>query len=77
MAIILPGTGHLLLQRADRALTFLFFIIILGWVSFRLTTPEHNFLGRYAFGLFVYALSIIDAYRLARIRYEVWRHRAR
>ena len=32
-----------------------------------------SFIGRSAGGLFVWALSIPDAYRIARIRYEVWR----
>lgn len=67
-AILFPGTGHLLLGRSDRALKFLFFMIVLGWVSYRLTTPAHSFVGRYAFGIFVYAISIVDSFSAARLR---------
>jgi hypothetical protein len=72
-AIVLPGAGHLLLGLQQRAMTFLFFILMLGLVTYHLTTPEHSFLGRYAGGLFVYAISLTDAYKLARLRWERWR----
>lgn len=72
-AIVLPGSGHLLLGLQQRAMTFLFFIIMLGLVTYNLTTPEHSFLGRYAGGLLIYAISLTDAYKLARLRYERWR----
>ena len=73
VAILLPGCGHLLLGQQRRGLTFLFFMLLLGLVTFQLTTPERSLVGRYAGGLFVYALSLTDAYRLARERYERWR----
>lgn len=72
-AIVLPGCGHLLLGLQQRAMTFLFFILLLGLVTAQLAPPDRSFLGRYAGGLFVYALSLTDAYRLARLRYERWR----
>jgi hypothetical protein len=35
----------------------------------RRSAPEHaSFLGRYAGGIFIYALSIIDAYKIARVK---------
>lgn len=72
-AILLPGCGHLLLGLQQRALTFLFFILLLGLVTAQLAEPDRSFLGRYAGGIFVYALSLTDAYRLARLRHERWR----
>jgi len=42
-------------------------------LSYLTTTPEHSFIGRHAGGLFVWAISIPDAYRLAKIRYEALR----
>lgn len=69
-AVVLPGIGQLLNGMTNRALTMLFFMILLGWVTYHTTTPDHSFLGRYAGGLFVYAISILDAYRFARIRWE-------
>ena len=32
--------------------------------------------GKLAGGLFVYAMSILDAYRHARVRFEIWHHSA-
>jgi hypothetical protein len=72
-AIVLPGVGHVLARLPGRGLTFLFFMLLLGWVSYHLTTPEHSFLGRYAGGLLIYAISILDAYKLARLRWERYR----
>src|SRR5262245_8714482 len=68
VAILLPGVGQLFNGSSKRALMFLFFMLSLGWVSYHLTTPEHSFVGRYAGGFFVYAMSIMDAYRFARLR---------
>jgi hypothetical protein len=73
VAVLLPGCGHLLLRLQQRGLTFLFFMLLLGLVTWQLTTPEQSLLGRYAGGLFVYAISITDAYKLARVRRERWR----
>jgi hypothetical protein len=70
VAILLPGVGQVLNQQPQRGLTFLFFLLLGGWVSYHLTTPDHSFLGRYAGGIFVYAMSILDAYKWARVRYE-------
>lgn len=72
-AILLPGCGHLLIGQQQRGATFLFFILLLGAMSWQLTMPEQSLVGRYAGGLFVYALSLTDAYRLARLRHERWR----
>jgi len=35
--------------------------------------PQASFLGHYAGGLFIYALSILDAYKTARVKRETWR----
>jgi hypothetical protein len=73
-AIFLPGSGHALLGLAQRGLMFLFFIIILGWAS-RNTMPEHfTLIGRHIGGIFVYGISVLDAYKIARIRFVEWTH---
>lgn len=73
LAIILPGGGHVAVGQPYRGLGFAFFTLLLAVLSWHTTTPEHSFIGRAAMGLFVWAISIPDAYKLARIRYEVWR----
>lgn len=69
LAAVLPGAGHVACGLATRALTFLFFMLMLGAVSYHLTTPDHSFVGRHAGGVFIYAISVLDAYRIARIRW--------
>lgn len=76
LAIVLPGVGHVAAGQPQRGFGFAFFSLLLALVSWHTTTPEHSFIGRSAGGLFVWALSIPDAYRLARLRYETWRARA-
>jgi hypothetical protein len=72
-AIVLPGVGHVLLGQPQRGFGFAFFSLLLALLTFHATTPDHSFVGRAAGGLFVWAVSIPDAYRLARLRYETWR----
>lgn len=74
-ALLLPGTGQVLNGTPQRGLVFLFFMIMLGWVSMNLMPAEASFIGRTIGGVFIYGLSVIDAYRRARIRYEQWRYR--
>ncbi|KUM25185.1 hypothetical protein AU467_27255 [Mesorhizobium loti] len=74
-AIALPGSGHVVLGLPARGLQFLFFMVILGWVTTKVAPPDTNFIGRHAGGFLIYALSILDAYRIARIRHAIWIHR--
>jgi hypothetical protein len=72
LAIVLPGAGHVAIGLPQRGLGFAFFTALLAILSWLTTTPEHSFMGRIAGGLFVWAISIPDAYTVARIRYENW-----
>jgi hypothetical protein len=76
VAVVLPGVGHVVSRQPMRGLIFLFFIILLGAFTLKTAAPDVSIVGKYAGGLFVWAMSILDAYRIARIRYEVWRHQA-
>jgi hypothetical protein len=75
LAIVLPGVGHVAVGQPQRGFGFAFFSLLLALATWHTTTPEHSFIGRSAGGLFVWALSIPDAYRIARLRYEAWRLR--
>ena len=68
VAIILPGIGHVLAGQPKRGFTMQMFMIVLAMVTWHLTTPAQSLVGRLAGGLFVYALSVPEAYRLARLR---------
>lgn len=69
VAILLPGMGQVLNGMLVRAWIMLFFGLSLGVVTYRLTTPEHSFIGRHAGGFFIYAIMVMDAYLWARYRY--------
>ena len=71
-AIVLPASGHVLLGLAGRGLQFLFFMVILGWVTTKFAPPDASFVGRHAGGVLIYALSVFDAYKIARIRMAKW-----
>ena len=75
-AILLPGFGHTLSGFPLRGLTLQMFMIVLGLITWRLTTPEHSLIGRLAGGLFIYAVSIMDAYRLAKLRWDAFQRQA-
>lgn len=76
-ALILPGTGQVLNRQPVRGLMFLFFILLLGGYTLKTAAPEVSIIGKLAGGIFVYAMSIYDAYKQARVRTEVWRHHTR
>jgi hypothetical protein len=73
-ALLLPGTGQALNGTPTRGLVFLFFMIVLGWASTHIMPAHASIIGQYIGGIFVYGLSVIDAYKTARIRRETWRY---
>jgi len=68
LAVFLPGAGHVAVGEPRRGLAFAFFVVLFGALTYATTTPDISFIGRHAGGLFIWALSIPDAYRRARIR---------
>jgi hypothetical protein len=75
VALILPGCGQVLNRQPMRGLMFLFFTALLGTITFITAPPSASLIGHLAGGLFVYALSIPDAYRTARLRWTIWAKR--
>jgi hypothetical protein len=73
-ALVLPGSGHVLLGVPQRGLMFLFFIIVIGWAGAHAMPDTASFLGRHIGGIFVYGLSVIDAYKAARVNWEKWKY---
>src|SRR5215510_16201751 len=72
IAVFLPGVGQVVNNTPNRGMMFLFFIMSLGWVTMHLSSPDAPFVGRYAGGLFIYAISVLDAYRWARYRWVIF-----
>ena len=75
-AIVLPGTGQVLNREPLRGLIFLFFILLLGGFTLKTAAPEVSIIGKLAGGIFVWAMSIFDAYKRARVRREIWNYHA-
>jgi hypothetical protein len=71
LSIILPGAGHVAIGEARRGLAFALFVLLFSFLTYVTTTPDQSFIGRHAGGLFIWALSIPDAYRRARIRFSI------
>lgn len=66
-AILLPGVGHVLVGKTQRGLGFAFFTLVGAWLTTKFAAPDVGVIGRHAAGLFVWALSVPDAYRSARL----------
>ncbi len=73
-AALLPGSGHVLLGLAQRGLHFLFFMVVLGWAGNKVMPETVGYFTRHVGGIFIYGVSIIDAYKTARIRWETWKY---
>ena len=76
-AVVLPGSGQVINRQPVRGLVFVFFILLLGGFTLKTAAPDVSIVGKLAGGLFVWALAILDAYKTARVRFELWRHAAR
>ena len=59
-----------------RGLTLQMFMIVFGLITWHLTTAQQSLIGRLAGGLFIYAISIMDAYRLAKLRWDAFQRQA-
>ena len=62
-ALVVPGSGHVLLGRPMRGLVFLFWMVIFGWLTFHLTSESVSFVGRLSGGIAVWALSVLEVSR--------------
>lgn len=68
VAALLPGMGHVLCGAVRRGIMLQMFMIAGAFITWHLSTPATSLTGRLAGGLFVYALSLPEAYRLAKLR---------
>jgi hypothetical protein len=75
LAIVLPGMGHVAIGQQQRGFMFAMFTLLLALITWQIAPPDRSFIGRSALGLFVWALSIPDAYRLARVNWENWKRK--
>ena len=72
VSAVLTGMGQVMNDQAPRGLMMAFSALSLAWVSYHLTTPDHSLIGRFAGGLMIHAIAMMDAYKIARIRWTAW-----
>lgn len=75
LAILLPGMGQVANRQPVRGLIFVFFVILLGGFTLKTAAPEVSVVGKFAGGIFVWAMAVFDAYKTARIRTSFWTSR--
>lgn len=68
VAIVLPGMGQVLNNQPKRGLVMVFYMLLLGLLTYTLADTETSLVGKFAGGVFVYAMSVVDAYRAAALR---------
>ena len=78
VGFLLPSGGQLLNRTPQRAITFLFFAVLFGWVSMNLIPASvcaaraypawRCFLVQHAGLFFIWMVAAVDAYQGARIR---------
>jgi hypothetical protein len=69
IATVAPGSGQWAAGSVQRGVIFVWFILIFGWIGWHLAGPGVGPVGRLAGAIFIYAISIMDAYRTARLRW--------
>lgn len=72
IAILLPGVGQVLNNAPKRGFVMVCFMIILGLITFNLAQPNISMLGKLSGGVFIYAISVLDAYYWAKYRIAIF-----
>lgn len=72
IAILLPGMGQVFNNAPKRGFFMACFMIILGLITFNLAQPQISMLGKLSGGVFIYAISVLDAYYWAKYRMEIF-----
>ena len=73
VSLVLPGMGQVLNNQPRRGLLMVLYMLLLGTVTYSIASPDASTLGKLAGGVFVYAMSVLDAYRVAVTRREMLR----
>jgi len=65
-SVVVPGAGYVLLGKPGRGLMYVAWILFFGFLTFKATTPHISPIGRYAGGLAIWALSLVELSRLLK-----------
>jgi len=67
-AMIIPGSGYVILGRPMRALQMLFFMGFFAFITYNLSGADISPVGRFAGGFAVWVLSVIEVQRMAKVK---------
>ena len=73
IAILLPGMGQVINNTPVKGLVMIAFMVILGLITFNLAEVHISVVGKLAGGIFIYAISVLDAYYWAKYRSETFK----
>ena len=73
IAILLPGMGQVINNTSVKGLVMIAFMVILGLITFNLAEAHISVVGKLAGGIFIYAISVLDAYYWAKYRSETFK----
>ncbi|OQY23023.1 MAG: hypothetical protein B6I37_06145 [Desulfobacteraceae bacterium 4572_35.2] len=68
LAIMLPGSGHLVLGRPARGFILLLWMVVMGFITYNLSDENTSFIGRYSGGFAILILSVLDIDTIIRKR---------
>jgi len=68
--LVIPGSGYVFLGRSMRGLVMLFWMVIFGYITYHLSSPQVSFVGKISGGIAVWAISCVEVYRIARKRQD-------
>lgn len=72
VAFVLPGGGQVLNADPIRGIIMQFFMMLLAFITYMVTSPDISYFGRFAGGFFIYIVSVLDAYSIAKKRSHAW-----
>jgi len=72
LAAVLPGAGQVVNNTPTRGLIMIFFMVMLGFITYKLAAPGISVVGKFSGGIFIYLLSVLDAYYWARYRWQIF-----
>jgi TM2 domain-containing membrane protein YozV len=65
-ALLIPGSGHILLGQPRRGLRMLAWMLLFGFLTCQLSNARTSFVGHFSGGFAVWVLSILDVARILR-----------
>ncbi|MBM3146390.1 MAG: hypothetical protein FJ000_00675 [Actinobacteria bacterium] len=72
ISFVLPGGGQVLNADPIRGIIMQFFMMFLAFITYMVTSPDISYFGRFAGGFFIYIISVLDAYSVAKKRSRAW-----